>query len=447
VEGRTGYARSGDAHLAYVVNGTGPIDVLYMGGYMLSYESCEEEPHVAHMLRRLSSFSRLIRFDPRGIGSSDSIDPAHPPTPDAQGADILAVLDAVGSERAVLVGDAGLVGGAITLAATLPARVQALVLVNSAARIVADEGYEIGYPPEFVEQFLTDNTDPDTEWTFNESDDVDLLVATLSHDTPFREWWARASRRSASPATARAILTATVMADNRDLLPAITVPTLVVHSRRNTFVPSRLGKYLADHIPGAQFVALDTPDNSMLGLDADLYVDAIEEFLTGKRTSGAERVLATVLFTDIVDSTSHASTLGDRSWSALLDTHDAIVRAELARYGGREVNTTGDGFVSAFDSPTQAVRAAQAIVTGAAAGGLEVRVGIHTGECERRGNDLAGLAVHIAARVAATAEPGEVLVSRTVRDLVSGSELKLADRGEHELKGVAETWQLYALKP
>jgi len=448
VSERTGYAKSGGAHLAWAVDGSGPIDVLYGGSYTVSCESAEEEPHVAHLLRRLAAFARLIRYDVRGVGASDPTDPAVPRTPDSGASDMHAVLDAVGSATVAILAEGGFGVSAISFAAAYPKRVRALVLVNASARFVADDDYPIGFLPNVVARFVDDLTDPDVERTQDAADDVALMLPTLSGDARFREWWVRASRRGASPATARAILRADVIADVRGLLPRITAPTLVVHSAMNGFIPLDMGRYLAEHIPGATLAVVDTLDNSMWGLDSDLYVDAIEDFLTGKRTSGAERVLTTVVFTDIVDSTSQASALGDRSWRALLDTHDAIVRAELARYGGREVNTTGDGFVGAFDSPTQAVRAAQAIVTRVPeAVGLQVRAGLHTGECERRGDDLAGLAVHIAARVAASAEPGEVLVSRTVRDLVAGSELKLADRGEHELKGVAEAWQLYALKP
>jgi len=220
-----------------------------------------------------------------------------------------------------------------------------------------------------------------------------------------------------------------------------------LHSARNGFVPVALGRYLAEHINGARFVELASSDSVPWGDIADTVVDEIEEFLTGRRSGTVDRVLATVLFTDIVDSTGRAAALGDRAWRSMLDDHDAIVRRELRRFGGREVNTTGDGFVGAFDSPTQAVRAGRAIVTAAAASGVAIRVGIHTGECERRGDDLAGLAVHIAARVAGLAASGEVLVSRTVRDLSGGSELRFEDSGDHELKGVPERWQLFAVEP
>jgi class 3 adenylate cyclase len=446
-QARTGYAKStGGAHVAYTVSGDGPIDLVYTTGYTIAVESLDEEPHIARMLRRFASFARLIQFDARGVGPSDPIDPAHPPTIDDQAADILAVLDALGVERATLVGESASGGGMIQVAATSPDRVAHLVLVNSAARYVADVDYPDAHPRELVEQFLAENMDPDTEWSNDGADDVRLMVATRADDARFREWWTRASRRGASPAAARAIVGGSTLADVRSFLPQITAPTLVLHGAHNIFVPTALGRYLGDTIPGAMYVELDVRDNSMLGLDADAYVDEIEEFVTGRRSGGSDRVLTTLLFTDIVDSTKRAAELGDRAWRALLDRHDVAVRAELVRYGGREVNTTGDGFLGAFDAPTQAVRAGQAIVRAAAVDGLAVRVGVHTGECERRGNDLAGLTVHIAARVAARAATEEVLVSRTVRDLVTGSDLRFVDRGEHELKGVPERWQLYALE-
>jgi class 3 adenylate cyclase len=289
--------------------------------------------------------------------------------------------------------------------------------------------------------------DPEREWRVDgDSGDLELIVPSLADDPRFRDWWTRASRRGASPGSARALVGANVRADVRHRLPEITVPTLVLHARRNRFIPLAMGRYMANHIPDAKFAIIDTGDNAFWGRDADLYLDEIEEFLTGRRTAYVERVLQTVLFTDIVDSTGRAAALGDKQWRTLLDTHDAIVRADFARYGGREVNTTGDGFVGAFDSPTQAVRAAQAMVANAAGSGVAIRVGVHTGEVEKRGEDLAGLTVHIAARVGALAASGEVLVSRTVRDLVAGSELRFADRGEHELKGVPDTWQLFALE-
>jgi class 3 adenylate cyclase len=443
------YAKTSDgAHLAYSVVGAGDIDLLYTSAWMLSIDSFDEEPHVAHVWRRLSSFARLVRFDLRGIGLSDPIDARNPPQLGDIVSDALSVIDAVGSEQVCVIADGGAAAPVVELAATYPERVRALVFANSAARVMRDVDYPFGIPQAVLEAFLTENTDPTTTWTSADGgpDDVGLIIPSRERDARFREWWSRSSRRAASPAVARTIVGRNTQADVRDRLADIAAPTLVLHSRDNMFLRADLGRYLAEHIPGATFVEIDGADSMMWGEHSDDFVDHIEEFLTGRRTSAAERVLATVLFSDIVGSTERAAALGDRAWRALLDAHDAIVRAELTRYGGTEVNTTGDGFVVAFESPTSAVRCGRAIVNGAAAAQVPVRVGVHTGECERRGDDLAGVAVHIAARVGALAAPGEVLVSRTVRDLVSGSGLRFVDRGTHELRGVPDDWQLFALE-
>jgi class 3 adenylate cyclase len=442
------YAKTIDgAHLAYSVMGSGDIDILYTAGWTISIDSYDDEPHVAHLWRRLSSFARVARFDVRGIGLSDPIDARDPPPIESMASDALAVIDAVGAEQVCVIGD-GAAAYVIALATMHPDRVRALVLVNTAARVIRDADYPFGIPAAIVEAFLAENTDPTTTWTVADGgpDDVALVIPSRQHDARFREWWTRASRRGASPAVARAIVGRSTRADVRDRLGDVAAPTLVLHSRDNQFVRVDLGRYLAGHIPGATLIEVDGADSALWGDHADDFIDHIEEFLTGRRTSAAERVLATVLFSDIVGSTERAAALGDRAWRALLDAHDAIVRAELTRYGGNEVNTTGDGFVAAFESPTSAVLCGRAIVNGAAAAQVPVRVGVHTGECERRGDDLAGVAVHIAARVGALAAPGEVLVSRTVRDLVSGSELRFVDRGTHELKGVPDRWQLFALE-
>ena len=443
--GKRGYAKSDDGYLGFTVAGDGPIDLVYLNNNTIATDSCDEEPHAVHFFGRLASFSRLIRYDVRGVGVSDPLDPAVPPTIERGARDAAAVLDSVGSERAAFVGEAGggLIG--IELAATRPERVSALVLVNSYARLVRADDYPVGHPAELIEGFLAENVDPQQTWTAEGSDDVGLIAPSLRDDASFRAWWVRASQHGAGPRNARALLTENTMADVRHRLPNIAAPTLVIHRDHNRFVPRSCGRFVADHIPGARFMLLPGSDHLAWAGNADAVVDEIEDFLTGRR-GGGERVLATVLFTDIVDSTRQAAALGDRAWRARLENHDAIVRQELRRYGGREVNTTGDGFLAAFASPTQAVRCAQAIVDGSGAAQLEVRAGIHTGECERRGDDLAGLAVHIAARVAASAGGGEVVVSRTVRDLVVGSEMRFADRGEHELKGVPDRWQLFALE-
>lgn len=376
----------------------------------------------------VTGFSRLIRFDPRGIGQSDPMDLSVGVTLDDMARDALAVLDAVGSERATLLADDGGVVVAIALAAMAPERVDRMVLINGYARVMTDVGYPHGHAPELVMSFIETNVDPDAEWTFDGSDDRAVIAPSLVDDAAFGQWWVRTSRRSASPATALAMLRTTTQADVRDLLPTVTAPTLVIHRRDNFFTPVGCGRYLGENIAGSKYVEIDGVDQIPWAGNVDELLDEVEDFLTGHRTGTGERVLATVLFTDIVDSTKHAAALGDRAWRARLENHDAIVRQELRRYGGREVNTTGDGFLAAS-------RAAQ----------LEVRAGIHTGECERRGADLAGLAVHIAARVASEAGPGEVVVSRTVRDLVGGSEMRFVDRGEHELKGVPDRWQLFTL--
>jgi class 3 adenylate cyclase len=269
---------------------------------------------------------------------------------------------------------------------------------------------------------------------------------SLKDDLLFRRWVDQAVRRGASPSALARVDRLSVFADVREFLSSIRVPTLVLTRSDNAMVPSAFGRYLAENIPGARFTEVPGNDYAPYSGDLDALADQIEEFLTGRRESTGDRVLTTLLFTDIVDSTSRAVALGDRAWHASLDNHDAAVRAVIERYGGSEVNTTGDGFLARFDSPTQAVRAGHEIVTSAAQADLAVRVGIHSGECERRGDDLSGITVHIAARVADRAEPSEVLVSRTVRDLLAGSELRFAERGEHRLKGLPDEWQLFALE-
>jgi class 3 adenylate cyclase/pimeloyl-ACP methyl ester carboxylesterase len=441
----TGYAKSDGLHIAYTVDGSGP-DLLYASTFTFSFESLDEEPHAAHYFRRLASFARVIRFDPRGLGLSDPFDPARGFTVDGFRADMEAVLDTCGATSAFVVADAGANLAAIELAATRPERVERLVLYSPFARLTADATYPIGVPQDIVDSFYAQNFDPDESWSLDGDNDLALIAPSMRNDPRFVDWWMRASRRSASPASALAIIGMS-RSDVRDRLADVRAPTLVLHRRQTAFIPRRMVRYVAEHIPGATYVQFEGADYVPWTSGGDEVLDEIEEFLTGRRSGGGERFLATVLFTDIVDSTGRAAALGDHAWRTYLDTHDTIVRAELQRYGGREVNTTGDGFLSTFESPTQAVRCAQAIVTALASNGIAVRAGIHTGECERRADDVAGLAVHIAARVAALAAGGEVLVSRTVRDLLTGSGLRFVPRGEHELKGVPETWQLFALEP
>ena len=385
------------AHIAYSVSGDGPIDVLVMSAFTISMDSYAEEPHVVAYDRRLASFCRLIRFDPRGIGSSDPMDLSVGVSIADMAQDALAVLDAVGVARATLLADDGAVVVAVTLATMAPERVDRMVLVDGYARIMTDDGYPHGHAPELVMSFIDGNIDPDAEWSYEGSDDRAVIVPSLKDDPAFGAWWAQSARRGASPATALAVVRTTARADVRELLPAVSMPTLVIHRRDNLFTPVGCGRYLGERIAGAKYVELPGADQPPWAGDVHALLDEVEDFLTGRRSGTGERVLATVLFTDIVDSTRQAAALGDAAWRGRLENHDAIVRQELRRYGGREVNTTGDGFLAAFDSPTQAVRCARAIVDGSGAAQLEVRAGIHTGECERRGDDLAGLAVHIAA--------------------------------------------------
>jgi class 3 adenylate cyclase len=441
----TRYARSDGAHLAFATFGDGPLDILHFTSMIISIDAIDDEPHLARVRRRLSSFARVIEMDPRGIGLSDPIGGNEPLTVETAARDALAVLDAAGAESVAVLAPAGAGPIAIELATMAPDRISAIVFVNAYARLLWAEDYPMGYPEELIEGFLRDNPDPDVEWSNQGDDDITLMAPSLRNDSRFIAWLQRESHRAASPAAARLYLATNILADVRPLLSGITVPTLVLHRQHNRFLPVAHGRYLAAHIPGATLIELPGADHMMFSGDADTLLDEIEEFLTGRRQGTADRVLTTVLFTDIVDSTRRVSELGDAAWRAQLDHHDAAVRGQIARFGGREVNTTGDGFVATFDSPTQAVRCGQAIVAPALA--LPVRVGIHTGECERRGNDLAGVAVHIAARVAGLAADAQVLVSRTVCDLVSGSALQFEDAGDHELKGVPGRWQLFAVKP
>ena len=327
VDSSTGYARSGDAHIGYTIEGTGPLDLLYVSTFTISIDSYDEEPHAAHYCRRLGvdrAADPLRRARSRNVGS----DRHRAPTRQwrARLATSRPCSMPATSSRAVVVAEAGGGIGAIEFAATRPERVAALVLVNVFARLIADVGYPVGHPRDLVERFLEQNMDPDEDWTEAGADDVALIAPSMRDDPQFRDWWVRASRRGASPASARAIIGLVSRADVRDRLPEITAPTLVLHRSENLFVPVGLGRFVGEHIPGARFVALPGADHAPFTGDADEIVDEIEEFLTGQRTGGGERVLASVVFTDIVDSTRRAAALGDAAWRGYLDAHDAIVR-------------------------------------------------------------------------------------------------------------------------
>ena len=444
----TRYARTSDGvHVAYQTLGDGPRDLVCVGfGNMVSIDMRDEEPHFGRFERRLASFSRYIRFDPRGLGLSDPIGSGTPGGVEQGVDDLVAVLDAVGSERAALFAVGGSGVTSLVAAATHPERVASLVLINGYARRLWAEDYPWGIPQHVLDGFIDSVTN--VSGRSEESiDDVDLMTPSLSGDPEFRAWWKRAGQRSASPASARAMLTMMFEADVRSVLPLITAPALLIH-RINSILPTEFSRYLADHLAQTRLVELSGRDHFPWAGDNDALLDEVEEFLTGVRAHAeSDRVLAAVLFTDIVGSTEQAVRSGDRSWHDLLDRHDRMVREELRRFRGHEIKTTGDGVLATFDGPARGMRCAQAICAGARRLGIEVRAGLHTGEIEVRGDDVSGVAVHIAQRVSAVAAPNEVLVSRTVVDLVAGSGVEFDERGRHELKGLDGTWSLFAVLP
>jgi class 3 adenylate cyclase len=431
-------------HIAYQVLGEGPIDLLLLEADFIPTDAWEEQPLLAHAIRRLASFSRLIRCDRRGIGCSDPISPAAPPTLEQWMDDSLAVLDAVGSERPSVMTamDAGTLG--VLLAATHPDRVRSLVLVNGFARGLEAPDYPWGWAEDVAIKLTGDTVEPSegSGWGLG------LVAPSMAGDDDFKRWWDRAGNRGASPATARALLEVYVKSDVRDILSVIDVPTLVVHRTEDKSIAVENGRYLAEHIPGAKLVELPGADDFFWVGEADSLIDKVEEFLTGTRsTPQLERALATVLFTDIVDSTRRASALGDRRWRGLLDEHDQICARHVEGYRGRIVKSTGDGILATFDGPARAIACAGGLCGALQPLGVEIRSGIHTGEIEQRGQDIGGIAVHIGQRVTALAKANEVLVSRTVTDLVAGSGIEFEDRGEHELKGITGLWRLYAVRP
>jgi class 3 adenylate cyclase len=439
----TRFTRSADGvRLAYQVTGEGPLNLVFLRDEAMPLDLMWDDPWFARLSKRLGAFSQTVWNEPRGVGASEG-DFLAVVRGERRDADVLAVLDAaVGSEPVALVGwgDAG--AAAIQFSVTHPERVSALVPVNSYAHHVREDGYPWGLPRASLERVAA---------AIQEARDtgaiLELLAPSRSTDERFRAWWARAQRLGVSAERYGEISRVAVERDIRPLLASVSVPTLVLHREDNRNVRLGAGRYLAEHIPGARFVVLSGADHAFFAGDVDAVVDEIEEFLTGAR-GGAEGdvVLATVLFTDIVASTEHQARIGRREWSRVADDHDAMVRAALARYRGEEVKTTGDGFLATFDATGRALRCAADLVVGAKGIGLDLRVGVHTGEVEVRGDDLGGLAVSIAKRVCDLAAPGQVLVTRTVTDHVVGSAIEFEDRGEHELKGVPGTWRLHALK-
>jgi pimeloyl-ACP methyl ester carboxylesterase len=435
----TRYARSGDLWIAYQVVGDGPVDVLWAPGYMSHLEQNWTWPSYEAMLERLASFSRLIAFDRRGTGLSDrSLSLG---SFEEMLDDITAVLDAAGSERAALFG--GAEGGPMCalFAATFPERTSALVLGASYARRTWAPDYPWGLDKESQRRILAGY---EARWGKGDFG-IRALAPSLADDERFARWYAQACRYAGTPASARAWFETTMEIDVRDVLPAIRVPTLVLHRSGDRVIPVEAGRYLAEHIPDARLVEVPGEDHFPFVGDYEVLVDEVEEFLTGSRRSREpDRVLATVLFTDIVGSTERAAELGDRRWTGLLEEHHRLVRRELERCRGKEVRIAGDGFLATFDGPARAIRCAMSIRDGVREFGLEIRAGLHTGEIELAETGVEGIAVHIGARIADLAEAGEVLTSSTVKDLVVGSGLEFADRGSHVLKGVPGEWRVHA---
>jgi pimeloyl-ACP methyl ester carboxylesterase len=435
----TRYAKSGDVHIAYQVVGDGPLDLVWVQGWVSNVEAMWHVRPMARFVERLASFSRVILFDKRGTGLSDPVPEEGLPSLEVRMDDLRAVLDSVGSERTALLGHSEGGNMCVLFAATYPERTIALITFSVYARRMWSPDYPWAPTPEERAEWLRD-----VERTWGRPESIVDLVPSLIHDPTLLEEAARYWRLSASPQAAVALGKMNTQIDVRAVLPTIRVPTLVMHRTGDRDIDVEEGRYIASRIPGARFVELPGADHLMWTDDPDRVLDEIEEFLTGvRRGPEPDRVLATVLFTDIVGSTERAVQVGDRRWRDLLEEHNVVVRRALTRFRGREVDTAGDGFLATFDGPARAIRSARAIVDEVRGLGLEVRAGLHTGECELVGDDVRGIAVHIGARVAALAGPGEVLVTRTVRDLVAGSGIEFEDRGAHNLKGVPDDWQLF----
>jgi class 3 adenylate cyclase/alpha-beta hydrolase superfamily lysophospholipase len=425
----TRYAKSGDVHVAYQVFGEGPINLVFVPGFVSHIENYWEHPDLARWLLRLGSFARVAMFDKRGTGLSDRV--AEVPSLDQRMDDARAVMDAAGMERAAMLGVSE--GGplAILFAATYPERCQGLVLYGTFARSswLTDEVLKA-----YVDY---------AEKAWGSGLSLAAWAPSRKDDAAFQKWWGRFERLGASPAAAIEVIRMVKQIDIGDILPSVRVPTLVIHATGDTLINVDYGRFLAAQIPGAKLIEL--PGNDHLFFLHEQIGDAIEEFLTGSiRAIESHRVLATVLFTDIVGSTALAEQLGDRRWRDLLDAHHATVRRELSRARGKEVKSLGDGFLATFDGPARAVRCARSITEAVGLLNLKIRSGLHTGEIEIVDNDVQGIAVHIASRISALADPGEVLVSRTVKDLVAGSGLCFSERGRHSLKGLQEPMDLYA---
>jgi pimeloyl-ACP methyl ester carboxylesterase len=445
------YAKSGDVHIAYTVAGEGPFDLVLIPGF-ISHLHQSWSPPLEHSMRRLASFSRFIVFDKRGTGLSDPI--AEVPSLEVRMDDVRAVMDAAGSERAAFFGFSE--GGAMSMlfATTHPERTHSLVLWGAMARTTYAPDYPFAPPLEAYEEARDELVLP----YFGSGTMAEIFTPSMAYSPEFLEQtageevgdkvrMAQEEQAGASPGAMLKIIEMYLDTDVRNIVPLIKVPTLILHAYGDRVVNVRHGRWLAEHIPGAKFIELPGSDHGFWYTNPDPVLDEVQEFLTGVRPEPEpDRVLATVMFTDIVGSTEKAAELGDHRWRDLLDEQERRIRSELARHRGTEVKTTGDGFLATFDGPARAIRCGQAVAEAVRPLGLQARVGLHSGEIERRGADVAGIGVHIASRVGALAGPSEVLVSETVRGLVAGSGIAFEERGEHELKGVPDRWRLFAVK-
>lgn len=442
MEPKTQYAKSGDIHIAYHVIGDGPLDLVVVPGFVSHLELDRELPAFRRLDDRMATFGRVIHFDKRGTGMSDPVTDVA--VLEDRMDDIRAVMDAAGSERAVLLGISEGATLCILFAATYPERTQALVLVGGMARSTWAPDYPWPAPKEAILESAREFIQPAT----GTGELADIFAPSLADDPEFREWLGRVERQSASPSMLAKLFLAFLDTDVRAALPLVQAPTLVIHRRGDRVVSVHAARWMAEQIQGARFVELPGIDHMILAGDTEAVIGEIEEFLTGKRSAPAEdldRILATVMFTDLVGSTERAAAMGDTRWRELLEKYHALVRTEVERHRGQTVKTLGDGLLARFDGPARAIRAAQSVVIGVRRLGIDVRIGLHTGECELIGDDVGGIAVHIGARVAAEAAPGEVLVSSTVKDLVGGSGIIFADRGSRTLKGVPDEWRLFAV--
>jgi class 3 adenylate cyclase/pimeloyl-ACP methyl ester carboxylesterase len=437
------YAVSGDVRLAYQTIGEGPLDLIFVAGGQFPIDLIWEHPSAARLLQRLASFSRVVLIEPRGWGASRTDVGLPAPTAEAWADDFGLVMDAVGIERAAI---AGFFAGAffsMFFAASHPECVTKLVLLESFARVQRDDDYPAGIPSDVFEagtqQYFED---------YGSGASIAFVAPSLRNDEPTRRWWGRCERLANNPEGAVKYWRELASRDGRSVLPNLHVPTLVLHRHGDPFIPVAHGRYVAKHIPDAKYVELPGADHWFFLGDIERLGDEIEAFITGSTANrDIDRKLASVLYTDIVASTEHLVAVGDRRWRELLDLHESLTRSAVTRFRGRVIKSTGDGALATFDGPARAIRCAQELCDGARQLDLSLRCGIHTGEIEERGDDIGGIAVHLAARVQTMAQGDEVLVSRTVTELVAGSGIAFDDRGHHELKGIPGQWHLFAVSP